>query len=59
MYTTPSGMTSSKFVKTMKDSNLIDGGTTLTDLDLIFTKVKAKGQRNITFEEFKVVTYFL
>jgi hypothetical protein len=53
MYTSPSGMTSSKFVKIMKDSNLLDTSLSQTDIDLIFTKVKSMGQRNISFEEFK------
>ncbi|KAJ3598614.1 hypothetical protein NHX12_002119 [Muraenolepis orangiensis] len=40
--------------KLCKDCNVIDGKSiTLTDVDIVFTKVKKKSCRNITFEEFK------
>jgi hypothetical protein len=35
-----------------KDSGLIDKALTQTDCDLIFTKVKAKGARKISYAEF-------
>ncbi|CAL8290982.1 unnamed protein product [Merluccius merluccius] len=40
--------------KLCKDCNVIDGKSiTLTDVDIVFTKVKKKSCRNITFDEFK------
>lgn len=47
------GMTSSKFLKIMKDSNLLDNNLRQPDVDLIFTKCKATGQRNIDLDGFK------
>mmetsp|Transcript_19373 Transcript_19373/g.20098 ORF Transcript_19373/g.20098 Transcript_19373/m.20098 type:complete len:569 (+) Transcript_19373:14-1720(+) len=47
------GMTSSKFLKIMKDSNLLDNNLRQPDVDLIFTKCKATGQRTIDLEGFK------
>ncbi|KAK0134564.1 Tubulin polymerization-promoting protein [Merluccius polli] len=40
--------------KLCKDCSVIDGKSiTLTDVDIVFTKVKKKSCRNITFDEFK------
>jgi len=41
------------FVKFCKDSGLFDKAFTQTDADLLFTKIKAKGARKITFAEFE------
>ena len=35
------------FAKLAKDCNLLDKMVTVTDIDLIFAKVKAKGARKI------------
>ncbi|XP_058502928.1 tubulin polymerization-promoting protein isoform X1 [Solea solea] len=41
--------------KLCKDCGVIDGkNITLTDVDIVFSKVKKKSSRNITFDEFKV-----
>ncbi|XP_038125360.1 tubulin polymerization-promoting protein isoform X1 [Cyprinodon tularosa] len=41
--------------KLCKDCGVIDGkNVTLTDVDIVFTKVKKKSCRTITFDEFKV-----
>ncbi|XP_074539605.1 tubulin polymerization-promoting protein isoform X1 [Halichoeres trimaculatus] len=40
--------------KLCKDCGVIDGkNITLTDVDIVFSKVKKKSSRNITFDEFK------
>ncbi|KAL4646935.1 tubulin polymerization-promoting protein isoform X1 [Arapaima gigas] len=40
--------------KLCKDCGIIDGrGVTLTDVDIVFTKVKKKSCRTITFDQFK------
>ncbi|PFH36140.1 p25-alpha family protein [Besnoitia besnoiti] len=41
------------FVKLCKDCKVFDKNYTPTDADLIFTKVKAKGAKTITFAEFE------
>ncbi|CAL8361233.1 tubulin polymerization-promoting protein family member 3 [Gadus morhua] len=42
------------WAKLCKDCNIADGKTTTsTDVDIVFTKVKAKSSRVITYEEFK------
>nr|PIM01466.1 p25-alpha family protein [Toxoplasma gondii COUG] len=41
------------FVKLCKDCKAFDKNYTTTDADLIFTKVKAKGAKTITFAEFQ------
>lgn len=41
------------FVKLCKDCKVFDKAYTTTDADLIFTKVKAKGAKTITFAEFE------
>lgn len=41
------------FVKVCKDGGLLDSKFTTTDADLIFAKVKAKGSRKITFDQFQ------
>ncbi|XP_069796888.1 tubulin polymerization-promoting protein family member 3-like isoform X2 [Narcine bancroftii] len=47
-------MTGKNFVKLCKDCKVIDGkNITSTDVDIVFTKVKAKSARVITYEEFK------
>lgn len=38
------------FAKVAKDCSLLDKRLTVTDIDLIFAKVKAKGARKITPE---------
>ena len=45
-------MDGARFAKFAKDCRLLDRQLTTTDVDLIFTKVKAKGQRCITLKEF-------
>ena len=46
-------MDSSKFTKMLKECKIIDNKKfTGTDADMIFTKVKTKGARKITFNEF-------
>ncbi len=39
-------------VKVAKDCHLMDKHLTVTDMDLIFAKVKTKGARRINFSEF-------
>ena len=47
-------MDGAKFTKMLKDSKILDGKVlTGTDVDMIFTKAKAKAARKITFAEFK------
>ena len=47
-------MDNAHFTKMLKESKIIDGKTfTGTDADLLFSKVKAKGARKITFAEFQ------
>ncbi|XP_072885072.1 tubulin polymerization-promoting protein family member 3-like isoform X2 [Hemitrygon akajei] len=47
-------MTGKNFAKLCKDCKVIDSKTvTGTDVDIVFTKVKAKSARVINFEEFK------
>eukprot|EP00878_Enallax_costatus_P042970 GHUV01050504.1.p2 GENE.GHUV01050504.1~~GHUV01050504.1.p2 ORF type:complete len:123 (+),score=51.24 GHUV01050504.1:618-986(+) len=45
-------MESKNFVKLAKDCKLMSKSFTTTDCDLIFTKVKAKGARKITWPDF-------
>ncbi|XP_024275916.1 tubulin polymerization-promoting protein family member 3-like [Oncorhynchus tshawytscha] len=46
-------MNGKNFVKLCKDCRVIDGkNVTATDVDIVFTKVKAKTARVITFEQF-------
>ncbi|XP_043094981.1 tubulin polymerization-promoting protein family member 2 [Puntigrus tetrazona] len=46
-------MNGKNFVKLCKDCKVIDGkSVTSTDVDIIFSKVKAKSARVITFEQF-------
>ena len=45
-------MDGARFAKFAKDCRLLDRRLTTTDVDIIFTKVKPKGQRGIRFEEF-------
>ncbi|XP_069757495.1 tubulin polymerization-promoting protein family member 3 isoform X2 [Narcine bancroftii] len=47
-------MTGKNWAKLCKDCKIIDGkNITSTDVDIVFSKVKAKSARIITFEEFK------
>lgn len=47
-------MNGKNFVKLCKDCRVIDGkNVTATDVDIVFSKVKAKAARVITFEQFK------
>ncbi|XP_048087855.1 tubulin polymerization-promoting protein family member 2 [Alosa alosa] len=47
-------MNGKNFVKICKDCKIIDGkNVTSTDVDIVFSKVKAKTARVITFEQFK------
>ena len=41
------------FAKLAIDCNIINKKCSKTDIDLIFTKVKEKSARKITFEQFK------
>ncbi|XP_067835653.1 tubulin polymerization-promoting protein family member 3-like [Heptranchias perlo] len=51
---TGNDMTGKNFAKLCKDCKVIDGkAVTSTDVDIVFTKVKAKAARVITYEEFK------
>lgn len=52
-------MNNTKFVKALKTLKWIDKKTTSTDADLIFTKVKAKGEKKIGFEQFYRATCML
>nr|XP_033779330.1 tubulin polymerization-promoting protein family member 3-like [Geotrypetes seraphini]XP_033779331.1 tubulin polymerization-promoting protein family member 3-like [Geotrypetes seraphini]XP_033779332.1 tubulin polymerization-promoting protein family member 3-like [Geotrypetes seraphini]XP_033779333.1 tubulin polymerization-promoting protein family member 3-like [Geotrypetes seraphini] len=46
-------MTGKNFSKLCKECKIMDGkAITSTDIDIVFNKVKTKGARNITFEEF-------
>uniref|UniRef100_A0A3B5AH35 Tubulin polymerization-promoting protein family member 3-like n=1 Tax=Stegastes partitus TaxID=144197 RepID=A0A3B5AH35_9TELE len=46
-------MNGKNFAKLCKDCNVIDGkNVTTTDVDIVFSKVKAKSARVITFEQF-------
>ncbi|XP_028308050.1 tubulin polymerization-promoting protein family member 2 [Gouania willdenowi] len=47
-------MNGKNFAKLCKDCHIIDGkNVTTTDVDIVFSKVKAKSARVITFEQFK------
>lgn len=46
-------MDGAKFAKMTKDLKLLDKNLTSTDVDIIFTKVKPKNERKITFAQFK------
>eukprot|EP01063_Lacrimia_lanifica_P000667 TRINITY_DN1034_c0_g3_i1.p1 TRINITY_DN1034_c0_g3~~TRINITY_DN1034_c0_g3_i1.p1 ORF type:complete len:185 (+),score=79.84 TRINITY_DN1034_c0_g3_i1:59-556(+) len=46
-------MDNARFAKFCKDSKLVDKKFTSTDCDLIFSKIKAKGERKIPFATFK------
>ncbi|KAM7419013.1 hypothetical protein PAMA_016230 [Pampus argenteus] len=46
-------MNGKNFVKICKDCHIIDGkNVTTTDVDIVFSKVKAKSARVVTFEQF-------
>jgi hypothetical protein len=47
-----SEMDGAHFVKFCRDSKLIGKGLNSTDVDLLFARVKPKGQRRIVYEEF-------
>lgn len=40
------------FAKLAKDTKLIDKKLTTTDVDLAFSKIKEKGARRLTFDQF-------
>lgn len=44
-------MDSTKFAKVCKDCKLVGRGLATTDVDLIFLKVKERGDRRITFDQ--------
>ena len=44
-------MDGAKFSKLGKDSKLVGRGLSPTDVDLIFMKAKARGERRITFDQ--------
>lgn len=46
-------MDSRTFAKLCKETGLLDKKMTVTDCDLIFTKVKAKGAKRLGFSEFE------
>ncbi|PNJ36093.1 TPPP2 isoform 9 [Pongo abelii] len=47
-------MNNKNFSKLCKDCGIMDGKTvTSTDVDIVFSKVKAKNARTITFQQFK------
>jgi len=50
--TTQSQIDNSKFFKLCTDTKLIDKQCTRTDVDLIFTKSKNKGERKLSFDRF-------
>ena len=41
-----------KFSKVCKDSKIMNKACTSTDIDIVFSKVKTKGQRTINFDQF-------
>ncbi|XP_030044010.1 tubulin polymerization-promoting protein family member 2 [Microcaecilia unicolor] len=46
-------ITGKNFSKLCKECKIMDGkAVTTTDVDIVFNKVKTKGARNLTFEEF-------
>lgn len=46
-------MDGSKFAKLFRDCKVLDKKVTATDVDIIFSKVKAKTERKITYKQFK------
>eukprot|EP00794_Sanderia_malayensis_P018682 gene18682-20568_t len=46
-------MDNAKFAKFSRDSKILDKKLTATDVDIIFSKVKAKTERKITFKQFQ------
>jgi hypothetical protein len=46
-------MDSAHFSKMLKEAKIIDKHFTTTDADLIFSKIKAKGDRKINFAQFR------
>lgn len=46
-------MDNRQFAKLAKDTKILDTKLTATDIDLIFSKIKDKGGRKITFAQFK------
>lgn len=45
-------MDSRTFVKILKDSNLLNKKLTAVDVDITFAKVKTKGSKRITYDQF-------
>jgi len=46
-------MDNAKFAKFARDTKILDKKLTSTDVDIIFSKVKAKTDRKITFQQFQ------
>lgn len=46
-------MDNRQFAKLAKDTKVLDKALTSTDIDLIFSKIKDKGGRKITFKQFQ------
>ena len=46
-------MDNAKFAKFAKDTKIIDKKFTTTDIDLIFSKIKPKGERKISYDVFR------
>eukprot|EP00112_Aurelia_sp_Birch-Aquarium-sp1_P007970 Seg187.11 transcript_id=Seg187.11/GoldUCD/mRNA.D3Y31 product="Tubulin polymerization-promoting protein family member 2" protein_id=Seg187.11/GoldUCD/D3Y31 len=46
-------MDNAKFAKFARDTGILDKKLTSTDIDIIFSKVKAKTERKITFKQFQ------
>ena len=46
-------MDNSHFAKMCKECGFLDKSFTMTDVDLLFNKVKAKGERKLTFAQFQ------
>jgi len=46
-------MDNAKFAKFARDCKLIDKKLTTTDIDIFFTKIKAKTERKITYKQFQ------
>lgn len=45
-------MDNARFAKFAKDSRILDKALTMTDVDIIFNKVKSRGGRRLEFEDF-------
>ena len=45
-------MENSKFAKLARDTKIIGKNVTMTDIDIVFNKIKEKSQRKISFDTF-------